>query len=787
MQRLEEKFIYQDPTRPTPERVADLLARMTLDEKLAQLGSAWVFELLTDMVFDEGKAQKLMAHGLGHITRLAGASSLRPKEGAALANQIQRYLRDKTRLQIPAIVHEECCSGYMARNATCFPQIIGLASTWQPELTKAMAGVVRAQMKAAGAHQGLSPLLDVGRDPRWGRVEETFGEDPYLVSLMGVNFVQGLQGDSWAERIVATAKHFVGYGIPDGGLNWNPAHIPERELREIYLAPFEAAVKAAGLQSVMNGYNELDGIPCVASELLLDKILRQEWGFEGVVVADYFAIDQLQNAHMVTDNKVDSAVRALTAGLDIELPNTDCYGAPLKEAVACGLIDETVIDRSVARLLTQKFELGLFENPFVDAAAVLFDTPGERQLAREIAQKSIVLLKNEGGLLPLSKTVAKIAVIGPQANSTRHLVGDYAYICHIESLMAARTHSMSGMAMPIPDEMEVDEAFVPMRTILQVLRERVSAETELIFAPGCTVLGEDKSGFAAAVAAAQQADVALVMLGGKSGLTDDCTCGEARDRADLKLTGVQQELLEAVVATGTPVVLVLINGRPLSTTWAANNLPAIVEAWLPGEEGAEAVADVLFGDVNPGGKLPITIPRHVGQVPIYYNHKPSGGRSHWKVTYVDWSNKPLWPFGYGLSYTQFELSNLQLDKHQVAAGEAVQISLTIKNSGERDGDEVVQLYVRDKVATVTRPLKELKGFKRVSVAAGSCQTVSFTLFVNQLGFYNLEMAYVVEPGAIELMIGTSSEDIHLRTEIEIVGGVAEISEEKVFFSEAGVT
>jgi beta-glucosidase len=786
MQALEEQFIYQDPERSTAARVADLLQCMTLDEKLAQLGSAWIFEMLTGTTFDEVKAQKLMAHGLGHITRLAGASSLKPKEGAALANQIQQYLIDNTRLQIPAIVHEECCSGYMARNATCFPQIIGLASTWEPELTQAMAEVVRHQMRTAGAHQGLSPLLDVARDPRWGRVEETFGEDPYLVSLNGVKFVEGLQGKSWDERIIATAKHFVGYGIPDGGFNWNPAHIPERELREIYLAPFEVAVREAGLLSIMNGYNELDGIPCAASELLLDKILRQEWGFDGVVVSDYFAIDQLQNAHMVTDNKMDSAIRALTAGLDIELPNTDCYGSPLKEAVESGLLDESVIDRSVARLLTQKFELGLFENPFIDADVVVFDTPAERQLAREIAQKSIVLLKNEGNLLPLSKGLSKIAVIGPQANSTRTLVGDYAYICHIESLMAARAQSLGGMAMPMPDDMEVDAAFVEIHTILHALGEKVSSETELIFAQGCEVLGEDKSGFDEAVAAAQQADVALVMLGGKSGLTDDCTCGEARDRADLNFTGVQQELLEAVAATGTPVVLVLVNGRPLSTSWAAENIPAIVEAWLPGEEGAEAVVEVLFGDVNPSGKLPITIPRHVGQVPIYYNHKPSGGKSHWKTTYVDLSNLPLWPFGFGLSYTQFELSDLQVDKSEVAVGEAVQVSLKVANVGERDGDEVVQLYVRDRVASVTRPLKELKGFKRVSVAAGSCQTVTFTLFVNQLGFYNLEMDYVVEPGAIELMIGTSSEDIHLRTQIEIVGDVTEISKEKVYFSEATI-
>ncbi|MCA9949527.1 MAG: glycoside hydrolase family 3 C-terminal domain-containing protein [Anaerolineales bacterium] len=778
--------IYQDPSRSITERVENLLELMTIEEKIAQLGSAWVFEMLTDLAFDENKAKPVLANGLGHVTRVAGASSLKPKEGARLANRIQQYLIENTRLQIPAIVHEECCSGYMARNATCFPQIIGLASTWEPNLTRKMAAVVRQQMKSAGAHQGLSPLLDVVRDPRWGRVEETFGEDPYLVSLNGVNFVEGLQGQSWDERIIATGKHFVGYGIPDGGFNWNPAHIPERELREVYLLPFEAAVRQANLQSVMNGYNELDGIPCAASELLLTKILREEWGFDGVVVADYFAVDMLQYAHQVTDNRMDSAVRALSAGLDIELPNTNCFGAPLKQALKEGLIEEALIDRSVARVLRQKFELGLFENPFVDVEVIEFDTPVERALAREIAQKSIILLKNEGDLLPLSKTLNKIAVIGPQADSTRILVGDYAYICHIESLMADRENALGGTAMPIPETMEIDSAFVQMHTILHALGEKVSPETELIFAQGCEVLGEDKSGFDEAIKAAQQADVALLMLGGKSGLTIDCTCGEARDRADLNLTGVQQELLEAVAATGTPVVLVLINGRPLSVEWAADNIPAIVEAWLPGEEGAEAVADVLFGDFNPGGKLPITVPRQVGQVPIYYNHKPSGGKSHWKTNYVNLSNKPLWPFGFGMSYTQFELSDLQLNKQVAAAGEAVRISLTVANVGEVDGDEVVQLYVRDKVASVTRPTKELKGFKRVSVAAGSRQTVIFTLFVNQLGFYNQTMEYVVEPGTIEIMVGTSSEDLLLTTTVEITGKTIQIGQDKKFFSAVNI-
>ena len=787
MPNTKETPIYQDAARSIDERVTDLLSRMTLTEKIAQLGSAWVFELLTDMKFDPDKARKHMADGIGHITRVAGASSLTPADGAKLANTIQRYLLENSRLGIPALVHEECCSGYMARNATCFPQIIGLASTWQPELAGAMAAVVREQMRAAGAHQGLSPVLDVVRDPRWGRVEETFGEDPYLVSLMGVHYVRGLQGDDWTDRIVATAKHFVGYGIPDGGFNWNPAHIPARELREVYLLPFEAAVKEGRLQSVMNGYNELDGIPCAASEELLDTILRQEWGFDGVVVSDYFAVNQLQQAHQITNNKLDSAVRALTAGIDIELPNTDCYGGPLQEAVETGRLDLAVIDRSVGRLLTQKFALGLFEQPYVDEAAVtpVFDTPDQRKLAREIAQKSIILLKNDDDLLPLDPKIGKLAVIGPQADTTRHLVGDYAYICHIETLMEAREKD-TGLGMPVPDAMEIDDAFVPMNTILQALRDMVSTETDIVYAPGCTVLGDDRSGFAAAVEAARQADVALVFVGGKSGLTDDCTCGEARDRADLNLTGVQAELVEAIHATGTPVVLVLINGRPLSITWAAEHVPAIVEAWLPGEEGAEAVADVLFGQVNPGGKLPITVPRAVGQIPIYYNHKPSGGRSHWKESYVDLSNKPLWPFGYGLSYTTFLYDNLCLSQPQAAAGESVQVRVEVTNTGDRPGDEVVQLYTRMAFVLVTRPMKELKGFKRITLEPGQTQIVTFELFTNQFGFYDQKMHYVVEPGTLEIMVGSSSEDLPLKAKLEITGETTDISRDKQFFSQVSV-
>ena len=769
--------------------MVDLLSRMTLDEKVAQLGSIWSFQVLDEETLDRSEAQRLLKLGIGQITRVGGATSLAPAESARLANEIQHYLAAETRLGIPAIIHEECCSGYMARNATCFPQTIGLASTWEPELAEAMAVVVRKQMRAAGAQQGLSPLLDIARDARWGRVEETFGEDPTLTAAMGVSFVRGLQGNNWVEGVVATAKHFVGYGRSMGGFNWAPPHIPARELRDVYLAPFEAAVKEANLQSVMNAYNELDGIPCAASKELLTDILVEQWGFDGVVVSDYFAVEQLQSFHHISNSKADSAHMALQAGLDVELPGTDCYGPALTDAVKAGEISEALVDRSVLRILRHKFMLGLFENPYVDAQATvaIFDTPEQRQLARTIAHKSMVLLKNEGGLLPLSKELRRIAVIGPQANNVRHLLGDYAYPCHIETLIEQSSGQGNVFNIPTPSSgttVDLVENFVPIEPLLAGLQEAVSDTTYLDYTKGCDVMGDDTSGFAAAVAAAEAAEVALLFVGGKSGLTDSCTSGEARDRHEINLPGVQQRLVEAVVATGTPVVVVLINGRPLSISWIDENVPAVLEAWLPGEEGAAAVADILFGDVSPGGKLPISFPRDVGQVPVYYAHKPSGGKSYWKERYVNLSNKPLYPFGYGLSYTTFEIEDLQISRPVMAVGESVAVSVNVTNSGSRAGDEVVQLYVHDQSAALTRPTQELKGFCRVHLAPGEQRTVIFNLAANQLGYTGPGMKTILEPGSFTIMIGNSSANILLTGEVEVSGETVEIEAEKKFFNEA---
>ena len=748
----QDKAPYLDHARPVEERVSDLLSRMTLEEKLAQLGGIWVFELLDGMTFSEEKAEPLLGNGIGQITRLGGATSLEPAASAHLANRIQAFLVERTRLGIPAMVHEECCSGYMARGATCFPQIIGLASTWEPELAEQMTSVIRTQMRAAGGHQGLAPVLDVARDPRWGRVEETFGEDPYLISRMGVAYVKGLQGEDLSRGVVATGKHFVGYSMSEGGMNCAPVHLGARELREVFLAPFEAAIREARLASIMNAYHELDGVPCGGSRELLTEILRNQLGFDGIVVSDYFAVRQLFDLHRVARDQGAAAAMALEAGIDVELPNTECYGQPLLEAVQSGRVSESLVDQAVARVLRVKFLLGLFENPYVDVEQVAgaFDTAEQRALAREIARQSIVLLKNEGGLLPLKKDVPSVAVIGPNADSVRNLLGDYVYPAHVELMMGANP-----------------ELYVPMVSVLAGIRRAVSPQTQVAYAQGCDVTNESKAGFVEAVEIARQATVALVVVGDKSGLTPHCTSGEARDRAGLGLPGVQEELVRAIYETGTPVIVVLINGRPLSIPWIVEHVPAIVEAWLPGEEGGAAVADVLFGDANPGGKLPITFPRSVGQVPIYYSHRPSGGRSSWYGDYVELSASPLFPFGHGLSYTRFEFENLRIQPRQAAAEGKVEISVDVQNAGERSGDEVVQLYVHDLSSNVTRPVKELKGFQRVTLAAGEKKTVTFTLAVSQLGFYDRDERLVVEPGTIEVMVGSSSDDVRLAGEFEI--------------------
>ncbi len=765
---------FADPALPVEERVADLLSRMTTDEKLGQLGSAWVFQLADADGLAPDRAEQHLRHGIGHVTRISGASSLTARESADLANDVQRHLRDRTRLGIPAIVHEEICSGFMARDATIFPQAIGVAATFRPEHNRAMADAIRQQMRGVGAHHGLSPVLDVCRDPRWGRLEETYGEDPYLVSRMGIAFVEGLQGEDLSDGVVATAKHFVGYGASEGGMNWAPPHIGPRELRDVHLRPFEHAVREGGIASVMNAYNELDGVPCGANQWLLDELLRGQWGFDGTVVADYFAVDQLRGYHRVAADRATAASTALRAGIDVELPNTDCYGTPLGEALADGLVDLELVDRSVARVLRAKFALGLFDDPLVEPDGVLVHTrtASQLELSIEVARDSLVLLRNDG-VLPLA-TPGSVAVIGPNADDARAMLGDYSYVAHVESLVELMDSGENVLALPVEDGVAVGGTvdLAHVTTVLAGLREQLGS-AEVTHVRGCDVNSRDRSGIADAVATAAAAEVAVLVMGEKSGLTVDCTSGESRDVTSLDLPGVQEELVAAVARTGTPVVLVIVGGRPVGSPAAHDAAAAVLHAWLPGEGGGVAVAEALVGTVSPGGKLPISHPRTAGQIPVYYGHKVSGGRSHWKGTYVDCSNEPLYPFGHGLTYGNVELEPVPADPREPvparSSGDVVDVSAVVANVGDRRADEVVQLYSRDPVATIARPVLELQGFVRVTLDPGERRRVTFHVPVDALGFTGPELDYVLEPGEVELLVGTSAADVEVVERIAIGG------------------
>lgn len=748
-------------------RVDTLLSQMTLDEKLAQIGSYWMWDLQTDGVLDWDKAADKLKHGIGQITRVAGASTLDPVNAAKASNRLQKFLMEKTRLGIPAIIHEECCSGVLMLGGTLFPQMLGLASTFQPELAEAMTTAIRKQLLAIGARQGLAPVLDVARDPRWGRVEETFGEDPTLVSHFGMAYIRGLQSEDLSGGVMATGKHFVGHSLSQGGLNCAPVHVGMREIYDVYLAPFQAAIRDAKLASIMNAYPELDGEVVAASRRILTDILRGELGFDGLVVSDYEAVVMLHTFHKVAADPACAASMALSAGIDVELPNTVCYGEELKSALDHGGIDLALVDLAVRRHLHKKFELSLFENPYVDEGKVLdvFETPEQRALSREIACKSMVLLKNDG-LLPLDKSIKTIAVIGPNAHDGRNQLADYSYPAMRQLMQLKAPENSAFLDMDLEQSAPYE---VKVITVLEGIRAAVSPNTKILYAKGCDNCSEDTSGFGEALEAAKQADAVVLVLGDKSGLTPDCTTGETRDSADLKLPGVQEDLAEALFSTGKPVVAVLVTGRPYALSGLAESARAILQAWLPGEEGGAAIGDVLFGDVNPGGKLPITFPRLVGQVPIFYNAKPAGTKSHWYVDYVSEKVTPLYPFGHGLSYTSFEYSDLCIGQEQVRGGESVDISLDVRNTGTIAGEEVVQLYIHDEFASIPRPVKELKGYRRVKLEPGETCRVTFHLPVDQLAFYDLDSNLILETGKIAVLVGSSSEDIRLSGEFEITG------------------
>lgn len=765
-------------TNTITTKIQELVNQMTLDEKLAQIGSYWMYELQTKGELDQLKVATKLKDGIGQIARVAGATTLDPVSAAKTANGLQKFLVEQTRLGIPAILHEECCCGAMVLGGTVYPQVLGLAATFQPELAEAMTTAIRKQLRAIGARQALAPVLDIARDARWGRVEETFGEDPTLASHFGVSFIQGLQGENLAEGVMATGKHFVGHSLSQGGLNCAPVHMGMRDVYDVYLAPFQAAIRDAAIASIMNAYPELDGEVVAASRRILTGLLREELGFDGLVVADYEAIIMIHNYQYAAADESTAACLALEAGIDVELPSIVCYGDPLKAALEAGDISLETIDLSVRRHLQKKFELGLFENPYVDEGRVLevFETPENRALAREIARQSAVLLKNDG-TLPLKKTPGTLAVIGPNADDGRNQLGDYSYAAMKELLVFQSPEDSSFVEI---DTAALARHDVRITTILEGIKAIVSPETQVLYAKGCDNLGDDTSQFDKAVKIAQQADAVVLVLGDRSGLTPSCTTGETRDSADLRLPGVQEELAKVIIATGKPVVVVLVNGRPFAMPWLSDNANAILEAWLPGEEGGAAVADILFGDANPGGKLPITFPRSVGQVPIFYNYKPSAMRSNWYVDYVAEKVTPLYPFGHGLSYTAFDYGDLFISREQATRGESVDVALKVTNTGSVAGDEVVQFYIRDEFASAPRPMKELKGYARVTLQPGESKAVTFHLPVDQLAFYDNNMNLVLEPGRIFVMLGSSSDDIRLNGEFEITGKGTMPVKERVF-------
>jgi beta-glucosidase len=767
---------YKDPGLEPEMRVEDLLSRMTLEEKVAQMTS--YSARMAGRAPGVEAAREVLVNGIGQLSRPIGSGFDAPAEGAKAVNSYQRLLVEGTRLGIPAIAHEEALSGLQIKGATIFPQAIGQGSTWDPPLIERMTTVIRRQMRAVGIRHALSPNVDVVRDPRWGRIEECFGEDPYLVASIGTAFVKGLQGDDPASGCIATVKHFLGYSASEGGRNQEPTHIGPRTLRETFGLPFETIIRHAGVRAVMNSYSQIDGVPVQKSREILTELLRDEYAFEGLLVADYGSIDQLHNRHHTAADRKEAAVQAVYAGTDTELPTRTCYGPPLLEAVCEGQVSEADIDRFVRRILTWKFRLGIFDDPYAEASSD-FDSSEDRSLARDVAARSIVLLQNnsidgEGPVLPLSPGLGSIAVIGPNADRPEALLGDYAYPIQIESLERLIAASNVQKGAGVNSEAERLGSFARQLeqsggthvvTVLEGIRSRVEAGTEVRYVEGCCVEGEDTTGIAAAVAAAAASSVAVVVVGDQSGQLSMGTVGEHVDSATLALPGVQRQLVEAVAATRTPLVVVLTNGRPFVLDWMVNEVPAIFEAWFPGEEGGHAIADVLFGGVNPGGKTCVSFPRHAGIQPLFYNHKPIYD------TYYDTTIEPVFPFGHGLSYTTFEYDELQVSQSEVPVDGELTIRCRVSNRGERVGDEVVQLYVHDLVASTGRPVQELKGFRRITLKPGGSARVSFELAADQLAFYDPDQGWIVEPGAVELMVGSSSADIRLRRQITLTGKV----------------
>ena len=753
---------YQNPNLSIDIRLADLLSRMTLEEKVGQLlcPLGWeMYEIHGSEVHPSGKFKQLIKErNAGMLwatyradpwTKKTLANGLNPELSAKAGNALQKYVMENTRLGIPMFLAEEAPHGHMAIGATVFPTGIGMAATWSPELVKEVGQVIAKEIRSQGGHISYGPVLDLTRDPRWSRVEETFGEDPVLSGILGASMVDGLGGGNLSQKYatIATLKHFLAYAVPEGGQNGNYASVGIRDLHQNFLPPFRKAIDSGAL-SVMTSYNSIDGIPCTSNHYLLTQLLRNEWKFCGFVVSDLYSIEGIHESHFVALTKENAAIQSVTAGVDVDLGG-DAY-TNLCHAVQSGQMDKAVIDTAVCRVLRMKFEMGLFEHPYVDPkiAAKTVRRKEHIELARKIAQSSITLLKNENSILPLSKTINKVAVIGPNADNRYNMLGDYT--------------------APQEDS--------NVKTVLDGILTKLSP-SRVEYVRGCAIRDTTVNEIEQAIEAARRSEVVIVVVGGSSardfktsyketgaavaeeGSVSDMECGEGFDRASLSLLGRQQELLESLQKTGKPLIVVYIEGRPLEKNWASEYADALLTAYYPGQEGGNAIADVLFGDYNPSGRLPISVPRSVGQIPVYYNKKAP--RNH---DYVEVSSSPLYSFGYGMSYTTFEYSDLQVVQKSARCFE---VSFKVKNTGKYDGEEVSQLYMRDEYASVVQPMKQLKHFERFHLKKGEEKKVTFVLTEEDFFLVNYTLKKVVESGTFQVMIGSSSDDIRLEKSISV--------------------
>jgi beta-glucosidase len=786
--------LWRDPARSVAERVEALLAEMTLAEKVAQLGSRWVGNGHTESAGDAGSpdrpgaseasgspgesagpaenagtgnvapmqdvfaASRLLSiedasrHGLGHLTRVFGSAPVTVDEGAAEVVRLQRVIVDGSRLGIPAIVHEECLTGFTTYGATVYPAAIAWGATFDPDLVERMAAAIGRDLRAVGAHQGLSPLLDVIRDYRWGRVEETIGEDPYLVAMLGSAYVRGLEGSG----IIATLKHFAGYSASRAGRNHGPVPIGRRELNDMILSSFETAVVLGGARSVMNSYSDIDGVPAATDPWLLTEVLRDEWGFEGTVVSDYWSLAFVADMHRTAEDFAEAGAQALAAGVDVELPDALCFGSGLVERVERGELDEALVDRAARRLLTQKVQLGLLDPDWTPEGSVAaaagrdLDSAENRALAAEVAERSVILLE-AGTALPLlvegRPAPRRIAVVGPCGDDARTFMGCYAFPNHV-----LPRHPELGLGIEV-------------LTAVEALRKELP-DAEIAFEPGCNVLGADRSGFAAAVSAAGQADLCIALVGDRAGMFGLGTSGEGCDAEDLRLPGLQAELVAELIATGTPVVVVVVSGRPYALGEFQGGTAGLVQAFMPGAEGGAVIAGVLSGRIQPSGKLPVQIPRRPGGQPGTYLQPPLGANSQ-GISNLD--PTPLFAFGHGSSYTSFAIDELQISDDEIPTDGEFSVTVRVRNTGARAGTEVVQLYLHDLVAQVTRPVAQLTGFARVTLEPGAGARVRFSVHADRTAFTGRDLHRIVEPGEHEVMVGRSASDLPCSGRVRLTG------------------